>query len=205
MSDRQMKPTSSPTGVIFGGMKMQIDEIITGTIESTVKATVDELQKRNLVKKKVINTFKKTEQLLYNYNAFLDVVKDKKEMIEQIQNVGLSKRSGSFIPMPEDTGFKVIKSEEEKENEAIETLENSIETTERFIKLIDNALETIANDPYFEVVKMHYFQGMKYAAIADKWPVTIDESTICRNKNRLVKKMSIYLFSDEVINEMLNE
>lgn len=186
-------------------MKMQIEEIISETIESTVKATVDEFQKRKLVKKKVINTFKKTEQLLYNYNAFLDVVKDKKEMIEQIQNVGLSKRSGSFIPMPEDTGFKVIKSEEEKENEAIETLENSIETTERFIKLIDNALETIANDPYFEVVKMHYFQGMKYAAIADKWPVTIDESTICRNKNRLVKKMSIYLFSDEVINEMLNE
>lgn len=184
---------------------MQIDEIISETIESTVKATVDELQKRNLVKKKVINTFKKTEQLLYNYNAFMDVVKDKKEMIEQIHNVGLSKRSGSFIPMPEDTGFKVIKSEEEKENEAIETLENSIETTERFIKLIDNALETISNDPYFEVVKMHYFQGMKYASIADKWPVTIDESTICRNKNRLVKKMSIYLFSDEVINEMLNE
>lgn len=184
---------------------MQIDEIITGTIESTVKATVDELQKRNLVKKKVINTFKKTEQLLYNYNAFLDVVKDKKEMIEQIQSVGLSKRSGSFIPMPEDTGFKTVKSEEEKENDAIESLENSIETTERFIKLIDNALETIANDPYFEVIKMHYFQGMKYAAIADKWPVTIDESTICRNKNRLVKKMSIYLFSDEVINEMLNE
>lgn len=184
---------------------MQIDEIISETIESTVKATIDELQKRKLVKKKVINTFKKTEQLLYNYNAFLDVVKDKKEMIEQIQKVGLSKRSGSFIPMPEDTGFKVIKSEEEKENEAIETLENSIETTGRFIKLIDNALETISNDPYFEVVKMHYFQGMKYSSIADKWPVTIDESTICRNKNRLVKKMSIYLFSDEVINEMLNE
>lgn len=200
-----MKPTSSPTGVIFWGMKMQIEEIISETIESTVKATVDEFQKRKLVKKKVINTFKKTEQLLYNYNAFLDVVKDKKEMIEQIQKVGLSKRSGSFIPMPEDTGFKVIKSEDEKENEAIETLENSIETTERFIKLIDNALETISNDPYFEVVKMHYFQGMKYASIADKWPVTIDESTICRNKNRLVKKMSIYLFSDEVINEMLNE
>lgn len=184
---------------------MQIDEIISETIETTVKATVDELQKRNLVKKKVINTFKKTEQLLYNYNAFLDVVNDKKEMIEQIQSVGLSKRSGSFIPMPEDTGFKTVKSEEEKENDAIESLENSIETTERFIKLIDNALETIANDPYFEVVKMHYFKGMKYAAIADNWPVTIDESTICRNKNRLVKKMSIYLFSDEVINEMLNE
>lgn len=184
---------------------MQIEEIISETIESTVKATVDEFQKRKLVKKKVINTFKKTEQLLYNYNAFLDVVKDKKEMIEQIQKVGLSKRSGSFIPMPEDTGFKVIKSEEEKENEAIETLENSIETTERFIKLIDNALDTISDDPYFEVVKMHYFHGMKYASIADKWPVTIDESTICRNKNRLVKKMSIYLFSDDVINEMLNE
>lgn len=184
---------------------MQFEEIIKDTIDSTVKATIDEIENRGMMKKKNVSTFKKTEQLLYNYNAFNEVVFDKKDMIKQIQEVGLSKKSGSIIPMPEDLGFKEVKSESEKENEAIESLKRSIETTERFIKLIDNALETIANDPYFEVVKMHYFKGMKYAAIADSWPVTIDESTICRNKNRLVKKMSIYLFSDEVINEMLNE
>lgn len=184
---------------------MQIEEIISETIESTVKATIDEIENRGMMKKKNVSTFKKTEQLLYNYNAFNEVVLDKKDMIKQIKEVGLSKKSGSIIPMPEDLGFKEMKSESEKENDAIESLKRSIETTERFIKLIDNALETISNDPYFEVVKMHYFQGMKYASIADKWPVTIDESTICRNKNRLVKKMSIYLFSDEVINEMLNE
>lgn len=200
-----MKPTSSPTGVIFGGMKMHIEEIISETIESTVKATIDEIENRGMMKKKNVSTFKKTEQLLYNYNAFNEVVLDKKDMIKQIKEVGLSKKSGSIIPMPEDLGFKEMKSESEKENDAIESLKRSIETTERFIKLIDNALDTISDDPYFEVVKMHYFQGMKYASIADKWPVTIDESTICRNKNRLVKKMSIYLFSDEVINEMLNE
>lgn len=182
---------------------MQIEEIISETIESTVKATIDEIENRGMMKKKNVSTFKKTEQLLYNYNAFMDVVKDKKEMIEQIQNVGLSKRSGSFIPMPEDTGFKVIKSEEEKENEAIEKLENSIETTERFIKLIDNAMDTISDDPYFEVISMYYLDGMKYAEIANKWTYAVDESTLCRNKNRLVKKLSIYLFSDEVIRELL--
>lgn len=182
---------------------MQFEEIIKDTIDSTVKATIDEIENRGMLKKKNVSTFKKTEQLLYNYNAFNEVVFDKKDMIKQIQEVGLSKKSGSIIPMPEDLGFKEMKSESEKENDAIESLKRSIETTERFIKLIDNALDTISDDPYFEVISMYYLDGMKYAEIANKWTYAVDESTLCRNKNRLVKKLSIYLFSDEVIRELL--
>lgn len=171
-------------------------------ISDTVAKTVEELLKQKLIKKKDMNTYQKTEQLLYNYNNFKEVVKDKQEMIEQIKQVGLSKTSNSFIPMPQDTGFKYIPSEQEKIDAEIAALESSIAVTKNYIQIIDKALKTIADDPYFETIRMCYFEGMKHSAVAREWGTPVDETTIGRNKNRLVKKLSIYLFSDDVIKEL---
>lgn len=171
-------------------------------INETVNKTVNKLMKQNMIKKSDMNTYKRTEQLLYNYNNFKGVVKDKQEMIEQIKQVGLSKTSCSFIPMPQDTGFKYIPSEQEKIDKEIATLESSIAVTKNYIKIIDNALKTIADDPYSETIRMCYFEGMKNSEAARQWAIPVDESTIGRNKNRLVKKLSIYLFSDDVIKEL---
>lgn len=171
-------------------------------INDTVAKTVEELLKQKLIKKKDMNTYQKTEQLLYNYNNFKEVVKDKQEMIEQIKQVGLSKTSCSFIPMPQDTGFKYIPSEQEKIDAEIAALESSIAVTKNYIQIIDKALRTIKDDPYFETIRMCYFEGMKHSAVAREWGTPVDETTIGRNKNRLVKKLSIYLFSDDVIKEL---
>lgn len=171
-------------------------------INDTVAKTVEELLKQKLIKKKDMNTYQKTEQLLYHYNDFKDAVKDKQEMIEQIKQVGLSKTSCSIIPMPQDTGFKYIPSEQEKIDKEIATLESSIAVTKNYIKIIDNALKTIADDPYSEIIRMCYFEGMKHSEAARQWAIPVDESTIGRNKNRLVNKLSIYLFSDDVIKEL---
>ena len=171
-------------------------------INDTVAKTVEELLKQKLIKKKDLNTYQKTEQLLYNYNNFKDVVKDKQEMIEQIKQVGLSKTSCSFIPMPQDLGFKYIPSEQEKIDDEIARLKSSIAVTKNYIQIIDKALKTIADDPYFETIRMCYFEGMKHSEAAREWVIPIDETTIGRNKNRLVKKLSIYLFSDDVIKEL---
>lgn len=171
-------------------------------INETVNKTVNKLMKQNMIKKSDMNTYKRTEQLLYNYNNFKGVVKDKQEMIEQIKQVGLSKTSCSFIPMPQDTGFKYIPSEQEKIDAAIASLESSIAVTSNYIRIIDNALSTIKNDPYFETIRMCYFEGKKHSTVAREWGTVVDETTIGRNKNRLVKKLSIYLFSDDVIREL---
>lgn len=171
-------------------------------IDETVSKTVDELLQQKLIKKKDMNTYQKTEQLLYNYNAFKEVVKDKQEMIEQIENYGLPNTSNSVIPMPQDTGYKVTVSEEEKEKSKIAALESSIALTKNYIKIIDNALKTIQDDPYYEVIEKCYFEGKKHSVVANEWLTPIDETTIGRNKNRLVKKLSIYLFSDDVIREL---
>ena len=171
-------------------------------IGEVVSKTVDELLQQKLIKKKDMNTYQKTEQLLYNYNNFKEVVKDKQEMIEQIKQVGLSKTSCSVIPMPQDTGYKATVSEEEKENSKIAALESSIALTKNYIKIIDNALKTIQDDPYYKVIEKCYFEGKKHSVVANEWFTPIDETTIGRNKNRLVKKLSIYLFSDDVIREL---
>lgn len=178
--------------------KKEIEKLI----DDTVSKTVNELLKQKMIKKSDMNTYQKTEQLLYNYNNFKEVVKDKQEMIEQIKQVGISKTSCSFLPMPQDTGFKYMPSEQEKNDAAIAELESSIAVTSNFIKLIDNALKTIKGDPYYEVIEKCYFDGKKHSAVANEWVTPIDETTIGRNKNRLIKKLSIYLFSDDVIKEL---
>ena len=171
-------------------------------INDTVSKTVNELLKQKMIKKSDMNTYQKTEQLLYNYNNFKEVVKDKQEMIEQIKQVGISKTSCSFLPMPQDTGFKYIPSEQEKNDAAIAELESSIAVTSNFIKLIDNALKTIKGDPYYEVIEKCYFEGKKHYVVSKEWATPINETTVGRNKNRLVKKLSIYLFSDDVFKEL---
>ncbi len=178
--------------------KKEIEKLI----DDTVSKTVNELLKQKMIKKSDMNTYQKTEQLLYNYNNFKEVVKDKQEMIEQIKQVGISKTSCSFLPMPQDTGFKYMPSEQEKNDAAIAELESSIAVTSNFIKLIDNALKTIKGDPYYEVIEKCYFEGKKHYVVSKEWATPINETTVGRNKNRLVKKLSIYLFSDDVIKEL---
>ena len=171
-------------------------------IDETVSKTVDELLQQKLIKKKDMNTYQKTEQLLYNYNNFKEVVKDKEEMIEQINMVGLPRTSNSIIPMPQDNGFRETQTETEKITSKIAALESSIALTKNYIKIIDNALKTIQDDPYYKVIEEYYFKGKKYSVIADEWLFPISDVAIGKNKTRLVKKLSIYLFSDEVIKEL---
>ena len=178
--------------------KKEIEKLI----DDTVSKTVNELLKQKMIKKKWYEYISKNRAALYNYNNFKEVVKDKQEMIEQIKQVGISKTSCSFLPMPQDTGFKYIPSEQEKNDAAIAELESSIAVTSNFIKLIDNALKTIKDDPYYKVIEECYFDGKKHSAVANEWVTPIDETTIGRNKNRLIKKLSIYLFSDDVIKEL---
>lgn len=171
-------------------------------IKETVSKTVEELLQQKLIKKKDLNTYQKTEQLLYNYNNFKEVVKDKEEMIEQIKSYGPPQISGSIIPMPQDTGYRYTPTEEEKVNSKIAALESSIALTKNYIKIIDNALKTIQDDPYYKVIEECYFNGKKYSTIADEWHSPISDVTVGKNKTRLVKKLSIYLFSDDVIREL---
>lgn len=177
--------------------KMKVD--FQKLIRSTVLEMLFELKKQGLMKDAGHNPFQKTEQLLYNYNTFNRAVSEKQKQIDFIKENGLQRKSKSITSF---TGNNTPESkmDEEKAEEQIETLENSIKITKRYISVIDVALSNISNDKYYKALCMQYFEGISREEIAESF--NVDVATITRNKNRLVNSLKIYLFSDEVIAEI---
>jgi RNA polymerase sigma factor (sigma-70 family) len=166
------------------------------TAQLTANEIVSELKRQSLLKNNKQTPFQKTETLLYNYNHFQDAITDKYKQIEEIESVGLPKKSKSitsFSPSPTYT----IKSDDDKAEEKIEAIEQSIRTTRNFIQVIDDAIDKLKDDPYFDLIRLRYFEGESREKIAEYF--NVDASTISRNKNRLVNLLQIRLFSDEVI------
>lgn len=78
--------------------------------------------------------------------------------------------------------------------------ENGI--SEKFVVLVDKALKTLDDDPYYDVIPMTYFEGMTREQVAEHFDTTV--TTISRHKTRLVNKLTPILFSDETIIELFS-
>ena len=100
------------------------------------------------------STFKKTEELLRNYNRF---------------------------------NFAVTKNE-------------NTDITKNLISVLNEALKTIENDKYYDVIPMIFFENKTREDIAEHFDCEV--KTVTRNKNRLVNQLRIIVFSDEVIKEL---
>ena len=74
------------------------------------------------------------------------------------------------------------------------------EYTVKLVQKVDEALETIEGDPYYDVIRLYYFEDHTRESIALDFGCT--ETTISRNKTRLLNKLKMILFSDEVIFEL---
>ena len=74
--------------------------------------------------------------------------------------------------------------------------------TQKLVNKINQALKTIENDPYYSVIEMIFFENKTREEIAEFYDVEV--KTISRNKNRLVNKLKIIIFSDETIMEIFN-
>lgn len=176
-------------------------KVIETTAQITAKEVVSQLRKQGLLKNNRQSPFQKTETLLYNYNNFKNAINDKLEQIDEIKQEGIRKKSNSITSFSGSASYE-IKSDIDKADEKIESIEQTIQTTKNFIKIIDAAIEVLKDDPYYDLIQMKYFEGKSREDIADYYEV--DVSTISRNKNRLVNLLQIRLFSDEVIYEIFS-
>jgi RNA polymerase sigma factor (sigma-70 family) len=174
--------------------------LIDHTVKKTTIETVAELKRQNLIVEGRQTPFQKTETLLFNYNQFKAAIRDKEEQIREIKEVGLAKKSACFSTYSCNDGYVEVKSDEEKAEEKIERIEMSIKVTKNFIKIIDDAISSLRDDPYYLLIDMRYFKGYTREQIADYFDC--DVSTINRNKNRLINLLQIRLFSDEVIQQI---
>lgn len=177
----------------------QMKKIIEETIKATTQAVIHELKKANLMKSGSATSFQKTEQLLYNYENFKKTIADKHEQIKIIRMVGLPQRSKSITSWTGNHSMNTL-SDNEKADAKIEQIESSIYKTSEYIEIIETALSKISNDPYFEIIKLKYFEGKTRESIAEE--LEVDVSTITRNKNRLINVLKIYMFSNDAMKEI---
>lgn len=175
----------------------EVLSLIDHTVKKTTAETVAELKRQNLIVEGKQTPFQKTETLLFNYNHFKAAIKDKEEQIREIRKTGLAKKSACFSTYSANDGYIEVKSDCEKAEEKIERIEDSIKVTRNFIRIIDEALEGLIDDPYYKLIDLRYFEGQSRDEIANYFGC--DVKTITRNKNRLINLLQIKLFSDEVI------
>lgn len=72
--------------------------------------------------------------------------------------------------------------------------------TVKLVKEIEDALEEITDDLYYDIIPMYYFEGKTREDVAEYFDTTV--TTISRNKSRLINKLKVRLFSDDFIYEL---
>lgn len=171
----------------------EIQPIIEEAAAVAAKSTLKEFQKERLVKNG-LDPYKKTEILLYSYNDYVAAIEEKNRQIEFVQLHGMPQKSKSITSYSANNGMM---DDEAKQEAYIKGLEKSRAITQFFVDTIDNVLEQLEEEKYYGIIPMTYFEGKTREEIAECYGT--DVGTISRNKKKLIKKIQIKLFSDEVI------
>ncbi len=176
---------------------IDIKEIIENTAKETARATVSEMRINNMVRKE-LTYYKRVELLLYNYENLKEAIKQKEEDIEYIDKNGLPEKSGSIVVYSTAGGVS-------KEDRYLELKEKYIREkieTERDLKRIDNALDKIRDDKYFNIIQLKYLNKEDKIntdeEIAKELKLEVDRSTITRNRKRLMNKLITIFFPESI-------
>ena len=176
-------------------LKKEIEICINKTSERTAKEVIELLKKQRLLKVDGMSFYKKTEILLYNYEKLKLAIKQKEEDIEYIKKHGLHEKSKSIVFY---STANTTMSAGDRYIEILDKYEFEKAETERDIMRIENALDKVRNDKYFKIIELKYFSqesksDAEIAEILEK-----DQSTITRNRNRLVNAIKTILFPENI-------
>ena len=171
------------------------------------KAVIDELEKRGIIEnadpkpKTEKSAYAKTEALLYNYVGFKRVVEERQQEIEDLKKYGVPKQSPGATERVQHSNVKGIVLEEDSVRGAIANVRRSVDDTVDAIRLIDKCMKALESDPYYCILEMRYFEGRTQEDIAAH--LGVSQVSVSKNKNRLVRELSMRLFPNQVINEIL--
>lgn len=191
---------------------MQIDkECMLELAELISKAVVTALKNENIVgiananasgKKQEKTAYQKTEQLLFAYNGFKRIIKEKQLEIENLRKYGVPQKSGSIVAYtPHSANVQGTVLQEESVEIAVRNVEASVQGTVDAVALIDKCMAALSTDPYYKILEMRYFEGRTLEDIGVYY--SCDHSTISRNKTRLVRELALHIFPNDVVNEYL--
>ncbi|MDR3598535.1 hypothetical protein [Clostridium sp.] len=176
---------------------VNVNKTIEKTAKATAKEIIDELRNRNMIRRE-LSYYKKVELLLYNYENLKDAIKQKDEEIKHIEEYGLPQASGSVVVYqtsgggisPEDRYLQLI---DKYKAEKIET--------QRDLTRIENALDKIREDKYFDIIRLKYLNLQKDKLETDEKiaeRLEKDQSTVTRNRKRLMNKLITILFPESI-------
>lgn len=195
--------------------KNELVEIVQTVVDATIKSLIDKGLLGNATKVESANSkkasasleksaYQRTEQLLFNYNNFRKIIKQKEQEIEDIRKYGVCERGSAVVQYGGNSGGtpRGIVLDEERVEDAIRNVQRSMTSTVEAIALIDKNMSELQYDPYYKILEMRYFEGRTQEDIAVEFKCT--QQNIAYHKSRLVKELSIKLFPDKVISEYLN-
>ena len=178
--------------------KKLIELVSKGTAEEVIKKLSDNklfgsIEKSN---KKELSYYKKVEILLYNHNNLQEAIKQKEEDIENLEKYGLKEKSCSVVAYSSAGGNpEADRYLELKNRYTIEKLE-----IERDLKRIDNALDKIRKDSYFDIIQLKYLNPEENRKTDNELGEILNKEriTIIRNKKRLINKLVTILFPKSI-------
>lgn len=181
--------------------KQELLEIAEVIAETVVKV----LERKKLVGKggKSDRTaYQKTESLLYNYCGFKKIVQQRMQEIEDLKKYGVPQRSVDIVKYSPSSGtVQGTVLPEESVEKAVQRVEESIVDTVQAIDLVDKGMVALKNDPYYKVLEMRYFEGRSQEDIAMVF--NCSQATISNNQSRLVRELSMKIFPDQTVKELL--
>lgn len=142
---------------------------------------------------KSIETVKRNDiqVLLKNYQKYINDIDTLKREIEELK-AGKPLETGRVLSEINVQSSPVFKSVLEKKEDRIENLNSNIENLSYIIKKIDNALNIISNNDYYELIELKYFQKKTVNEIMDI--LHISYGTYKKHHARLINEIKSVIF-----------
>lgn len=174
---------------------VNIQKLIEEAVKKAVSATV--LFGMEKAKADGKEAFKKTEQRLYAYPELKKNIEKYYADIDDVQLEGATRKSKDLVFFSAaGMGGTRLSAEEIMEGRIV-VLQKKIYRDQSEIDEIDFALSAISGDEYYQAVALKYFDGKTDEMIAEE--INCDQSTVRRNKNRLVRKLAIKLYGAQAL------
>lgn len=166
-----------------------------------IKKVLEELKKKNLYKNPK-SSYKSTEKILYSLNVLPEAVKliddEVKQLELEAQGIETPTARSNTLILNEREGTYVY-GDETLETRISELKQISVKTKSQ-IRLVRNALKKIADDKYYDIIELYYFNNLTIEEIAEEceWAV----GTVSKHKKRLMNELKVYIFPDTFIEEL---
>ena len=186
------------------GSERMTDKRLIEEIKNAVGETFESYGVNKTVKFTKIDPYKRMEQILYNYGEFENIIREKEKQIEEVLANGLPQSSKGILEYhPTGGSIEGINIEEETIQAVVRALQEDIVWVRQVLQRIEYALDGVKNETGYDILRDYYFNGLTVENLIEKYKLS--KPTILSKKSRLVRKMAMILFPQDMFYEMMGD